>query len=67
MIDACVDAYFLIDSALASSARAQPGVAAAIRAATQVMLRHDWLPPEDFEAVYRYIETEIPFAELARR
>jgi hypothetical protein len=67
VIDACVDAFILIDNALASQARAQPGVAAAIRAAAQAVLRHDWLPPGEFEAVYTYIQPDIPFAELGRR
>jgi hypothetical protein len=64
--DAFVNAYTLIEIALASRAHAQPGVAAAVRAASKVVLLHAWLAPEDFEAVYRYIEPDIPFAELQR-
>ncbi|HEY5060350.1 MAG TPA: hypothetical protein VII52_02390 [Gemmatimonadaceae bacterium] len=66
-IDACVNAYALIETALASRIHAQPGVAAAVRAASRVVLLHDWLASEDFEAVYKYIEPDIPFAELQKR
>lgn len=65
--DAYVDAAFLIESALAPRNRSQPGVATVVRAASQAVLRHDWLPPEDFEAVYKYIEPDIPFDELRRQ
>jgi hypothetical protein len=62
--DAFVDASFLIESALAPLQRTDPGVVTAVRAAGQAVLRHDWLTVSDFDAVYSYIEPEIPFADL---
>jgi hypothetical protein len=62
--DAYIDATFLIGAALASVQRTDPGVAVAVRAAGQAVLRHDWLPRADFEALYAPIEPEIPFADL---
>ena len=62
--DAYIDATFLIGAALAPFQRTDPGVAAAVRAAGQAVLRHDWLRRADFEALYAPIESEIPFASL---
>ncbi|HEY9226805.1 MAG TPA: hypothetical protein VIP11_09175 [Gemmatimonadaceae bacterium] len=58
-----MDAHFLIESALAPLQRTDPGVVTVVRAAGQAVLRHDRLSA-DFEAVYGYIEPEIPFADL---
>lgn len=58
------DATFLIESTLAPLQRTDPGVVTAVRAAGHAVLRHDWLPPADFSAVYAYVEPEIPFADL---
>ena len=62
--DAFIDATFLIESALIPLQRTEPGVVTAVRAAGRVLLMHDWLSPADFEAVYGYVESEIPFADL---
>jgi hypothetical protein len=64
-VDAYVRASSLIESALAARERAHPGVATAVRSAAQAVLRHDWLPPDAFEAAYRYVAPEIPFESLA--
>jgi hypothetical protein len=61
---AYIDANFRIESALAPLERAHPGVATAVRAAGQGVLRHDWLSRTDFDAVYAYVEPDIPFARL---
>jgi hypothetical protein len=63
-IDAWVDANFALEAAVAQHERSDPGVATAVRAAGQAVLRHDWMSPEAFHAVYRYVESEIPYAEL---
>lgn len=62
--DAYVDAFFLIAAALAPIRRTDPGVAVGVHAAGQAVLRHDWLAPADFEALYAPIEPDIPFADL---
>jgi hypothetical protein len=62
--DELIDATFLIESALAPLQRTDPGVVTAVRAAGQALLRHDWLSPADFDAVYAFVEPEIPFASL---
>jgi hypothetical protein len=62
--DAYIDAMFLIESALALLAHENRGIATVVRAAGQAVLRHDWLPRADFDAVYAFIEPEIPFAAL---
>jgi hypothetical protein len=62
--DAYIDATFLIWAALASVRRTDPGVAVVVRAAGDAVLRHDWLPRADFNALYAPIEPEIPFADL---
>jgi hypothetical protein len=62
--DACIDATFLIWAALAPVRRTDPGVAVAVRAAGDAVLRHDWLPRAVFDALYAPIEPEIPFADL---
>lgn len=62
--DAYIDAFFLITAALAPIRHSDPGVAVAVHAAGQAVLRHDWLPSENFDALYAPIEPEIPFAAL---
>jgi hypothetical protein len=61
-----VDAWFAIEAAIHSSTGRHAGVAAAIRAAGQAVLRHDWLSAETFAAVYGFVESEIPYATLER-
>jgi hypothetical protein len=61
-----VDAWFAIERAIHSSPGRHAGVAAAIRAAGQAVLRHDWLSAETFAAVYGFVESEIPYATLER-
>ena len=61
-----VDAWLAIESALHSIQESHPGVAVAIRAAGQAVLRHDWLSAEAFAAVYGFVESEIPYATLDR-
>ncbi len=62
--DAFIDANFLIESAVTPLARSAPGVAAVVRSAGRAVLGRGHLSPSDFDAVYGYIEPEIPFAEL---
>jgi hypothetical protein len=62
--DACVNAYMLIESKITPLQHSQPGTVAVVRAAAQAVLRHDWLTPTDFAAVYGFVEPDIPFAEL---
>jgi len=62
--DEYIDTTFLIESALAPFQRTDPGVVTAVRAAGQAVLRHDWLSPADFDAVYAFVEPDIPFASL---
>jgi hypothetical protein len=62
--DRYVDANFLLENALREHDRAHPGLATAVRAASQAVLRHDWMPPEDFRSAYAVMEPEIPFADL---
>ena len=62
--DRYVDASFLLENTLTRHARAHPGLATTVQAAGQAVLRHDWMPPEDFIAAYAVMEPDIPFAEL---
>jgi len=62
--DAHADAMIAIERAIAPREGKSPGVASAIRAAGQAVLRHDWLAPEEFAATYRYVEPIIPYASL---
>jgi len=62
--DRYIHATFLIGAALVPIQRTDPGVATAVYAAGQAVLRHDWLLRADFEALYAPIESEIPFASL---
>jgi hypothetical protein len=62
--DAHADAIIAIERAIAPREGKTPGVASAIRAAGQAVLRRDWMAPEDFEATYRYVEPIIPYASL---
>jgi len=64
MIDACVDATQLLEAAVGWHQRSDPGVATAVRAAGQAVLHHDWMAPAAFQSVYRYVESEIPYAEI---
>jgi hypothetical protein len=64
VIDACVDATHMLEAAVSRHERTDPGVATAVRAAGRAVLRHDWMSPEAFHAVYRYVESEIPYAEI---
>jgi hypothetical protein len=63
-VDAYIDASNEIESALMSLEREHPGVVTAVRSAGQAVLRHDCLSRANFDAVYRYVEPEIPFATL---
>jgi hypothetical protein len=63
---AYVDAWSAIEQAVAPVATRHPGVATAVRAAGQAVLRHDWLSRETFDAVYRFVEAEIPYASIDR-
>jgi hypothetical protein len=65
-LDAFSDAFLRLESLLVPHARENPGLVTAIRAAGRYMMNHDWMPPEDFNELYGFIEPEIPFAELAR-
>jgi hypothetical protein len=58
------EGHRLLDEALAPLIGTHPGVTTAVRAAGEAVLRHDWLSPADFDAVYRFIEPEIPFSDL---
>jgi hypothetical protein len=62
--DALVRASRLIEAAVVPLEREQPGVAAAVRAAGIAVLRSTWMPREDLNAIYAYVEAEIPFADL---
>lgn len=62
--DALLRAASLIEGVVAPLERTEPGVAVAVRAAGHAVLRHDQIPREDFEAIYKYVEPAIPFAEL---
>ena len=61
-----VEAWFTLEAAIYPVAASHPGLAAAIRAAAQAVLRHDWLSPESFNAVYAFVEPEIPYETLDR-
>lgn len=65
--DMYIDAWRRIEAKLLPLEHSAPGVAAAVRAAGQAVLRHDRLNPETFADVYRFVEAEIPFAELESR
>lgn len=59
------DAHRLIHNLLADHARSRPGVTAAVETAAHVLPIQDLVEPEVFEAMYRYVEPVIPFAEIA--
>jgi hypothetical protein len=61
-----IDAWFSIQSALESKPPPHPGLAAAVHAAGQAVLRHDWLLPTTFADVYRFVESEIPYQDVER-
>jgi len=63
-VDVVVDAMQLIEKTLAPLEGTDPGVATAVRASGQAVLRRDFLSDADFTSVYRYVEPEIPFASL---
>jgi hypothetical protein len=65
--DAYVDAWFRIESALEARPPSHPGLATAVRAAGQAVLRHDWLLPATFAKVYGFVESEIPYQDVERR
>jgi hypothetical protein len=62
--DMYIDASSRIELALAPFEKSDPGIVTAVRAAGRAVLRHDWMRPVSFDAVYGFIEPEIPFAEL---
>ena len=57
--------WFDIEGAL-RTAEASAGVATAVRAAGLAVLRHDWHRPGGFTEVYRYVEPEVPYANVER-
>jgi hypothetical protein len=63
-VDAYVEGWFTMTLALVPFENAHPGVAAAVRAAGQAVLRHDHLSPATFAEVYGYVEAEIPFDSI---
>lgn len=65
--DTYVDSYFAIEASVARFQPLHPGVAVAVRAAGQAVLHHDFLVPEDFDAVYDLIEPEIPYTMVVAR
>jgi hypothetical protein len=62
--DAFIDAWFSINSALTPFQQTDRGLVTVVRAAGQAILRHGFLSPVDFDAVYGFVEPEIPFATL---
>lgn len=59
-----VAAHAQLDAALEPLTSRHPGVITAVRAAGEAVLRHDWLAPEAFAEIYRYVAAEIPFESL---
>jgi hypothetical protein len=64
--DLYIDASSRIETALMPYVKSDPGVVTAVHAAGHAVLRHDWMSPATFDAVYGFMEPEIPFAELER-
>lgn len=60
--DCHIDASYRIDQAIDRQGMRVGGVPAAVHAAGQGILHHDWFPPGEFHALYRWVETEIPYA-----
>lgn len=64
--DAFVDARIAIETALTPIERGAPGLATAVRAGADAVYMQDFLTEADFTAVYAFMESEIPFAEIER-
>lgn len=63
-VDRYIDAQSTIERTLADRGVRVAGVATAVRAAAHAVWRHDWLASETFDRVYRWVASEIPYAEV---
>jgi hypothetical protein len=63
-VAAMVEANRRIQLALLPRIQQHPGVTTAMRAASEALLRHDYLTPAQFSALYQYVAPEIPFTSL---
>ncbi|HEY4306743.1 MAG TPA: hypothetical protein VGM82_19895 [Gemmatimonadaceae bacterium] len=64
-MDRCVGATFEIEQAIAPRIASEPGVAAALRAASHAIMNHYTLGDNDFRTIYAYVEPVIPYASLS--
>jgi hypothetical protein len=62
--DRYMDARNAIERTLALQGVRVAGVATAVRAAAHAVWHHDRLVPATFERVYRWVATEIPYAQV---
>ena len=62
LVDRYIDAMHTIASTVQAVAPYQVGVATAVDAAAQAVLRRDWLTDAQFHEIYQWIEPEIPLA-----
>lgn len=62
--DRYIDAQNAIERTLADRGVRVAGVATAVRAAAHAVWHHDRLAPETFERVYRWVASEIPYAQV---
>ena len=63
-VAALAAAHLRLETALRPWTSLHPGVVAAVRAAGEAVLRHDWLTPTAFADLYQYVAPEVPFESL---
>jgi len=64
VVDRYIDAMHRIAGAVHRVVPYHAGVATAVDAAAQAVLRRDWLADAQFHEIYRWIEPEIPIARF---
>ncbi|MEQ1691237.1 MAG: hypothetical protein ABMA00_08135 [Gemmatimonas sp.] len=63
-VDRYIDALNVIEHALEQQGVRVAGVATAVRASAHAVWHHDQLAPATFERVYRWVASEIPYAQV---
>jgi hypothetical protein len=63
--DRFIEASNRIEREISPRIEREPGVAAALRAAGQAVLRHGLIDAETFESTYAFVEPVIPYASLS--
>jgi|JI10StandDraft_1071094.scaffolds.fasta_scaffold434467_2 hypothetical protein len=65
--DRYADALHRISAAVWQHTRRSDGVGTAIEAAAGALLRRDFIPDREFQAVYAWVEAEIPYESIDQR